>query len=63
VHKELKLHDDSLAEVESQDESHESHEEEPSSKIKKKSCGCKPILVADDNEFNLYTFQSMMLNY
>jgi hypothetical protein len=21
-----------------------------------KKCGCKPVLVVDDNEFNLYTF-------
>jgi len=26
-------------------------------------CGCKPVLVADDNEFNLFTLQQVLLNY
>lgn len=26
------------------------------------SCDCKPILVADDNEFNLFTLQQLLLS-
>ena len=26
-------------------------------------CDCKPILVVDDNEFNLFTLQQMLLSY
>ena len=26
-------------------------------------CKCKPILVADDNEFNLFTLQQVLLSY
>ena len=26
-------------------------------------CECKPILVADDNEFNLFTLQQVLLSY
>lgn len=28
-----------------------------------KSCGCKPVLVVDDNDFNLYTFIAVIGGY
>ena len=39
------------------------YEEESASQRESETCSCKDVLVTDDNEFNLYTFQQLIKKY
>lgn len=51
-------------EFQEQEKNCESASESASDENSERStCNCKPILVADDNEFNLFTLQQILLGY
>lgn len=54
---ELKLSDDKDNSTGGQSDEHESGLKDDKNDDDSQECDCKPILVADDNEFNLFTLQ------
>lgn len=46
-----------------EDELSENGEQESVVSSENQECNCKPILVTDDNEFNLFTFSQLLLQF
>lgn len=46
--------------TENQNESYNSEEDKTNESVSEEECDCKPVLIADDNDFNLFTFKQVL---